>query len=182
MTTLYRALAGAVVVLHLGFVLFVMLGGLAVRRWPRLVWAHLPAVAWGIWIEASGRICPLTPLENHLRELGSEAGYQGGFVEHYLLPALYPEALTRSVQWSLAALVLAVNAFAYCQLLRLQRLHRSRCRHRCHCRHCRHGRHGDDGRGDLEGCEGCAGREGRDAGSGARSGRPAPRAPVRRLP
>ncbi len=121
MIAVYRALAGAVVVLHLAFVLFVVLGGLAFRRWPRLAWVHLPAVAWGIWIEASGGICPLTPLENHLRALGSEPGYRGGFVEHYLLPALYPEGLTRSAQLVLAAAVLAVNVAAYWGLWRRRR-------------------------------------------------------------
>ena len=108
-----RFLAGAVVVAHLGFVLFVTLGGLLVRRWPRAAWAHLPAVAWGIWIEASGGICPLTPLENHLRALGGEAGYTGGFVEHYLLPVLYPDGLGRGEQLGLAAVVVLINAGAY---------------------------------------------------------------------
>jgi hypothetical protein len=98
-------------------VLFVVLGGLAVRRWPRLAWIHLPAVAWGIWIEISGGICPLTPLENHLRQLGSEPGYRGGFVEHYLLPALYPDGLSRALQMALAVAVLAINAGAYGHLL-----------------------------------------------------------------
>ena len=113
----YRLLAGAVVAVHLVFVLFVVLGGLAVRRWPRLAWIHLPAVAWGIWIEVSGGICPLTPLENHLRQLGSEPGYRGGFVEHYLLPALYPDGLSRALQMALAVAVLAINAGAYGHLL-----------------------------------------------------------------
>lgn len=108
-----RFLAGAVVVAHLGFVLFVVLGGLLVRRWPRAAWAHLPAVAWGIWIEASGGICPLTPLENHLRALGGESGYAGGFVEHYLLPVLYPDGLGRGEQLALAAAVVLLNAGAY---------------------------------------------------------------------
>jgi hypothetical protein len=113
----YRLLAGAVVAVHLVFVLFVVLGGLAVRRWPRLAWIHLPAVAWGIWIEVSGGICPLTPLENHLRQLGSEPGYRGGFVEHYLLPALYPDGLSRALQVALAVAVLAINTGAYGHLL-----------------------------------------------------------------
>jgi len=118
---LYRFLAGTVVVVHLGFVLFVMLGGLAVRRWPRLAWAHLPAAAWGVRIELSGGICPLTPLENELRQAGGEAGYSGGFVEHYLLPMLYPEGLTRGVQLGLAAGVLALNGAVYWRLVRRHR-------------------------------------------------------------
>ena len=114
---LYRALADLVVTVHLGFVLFVVLGGLLVIRFPRLAWLHLPAAAWGIWVELTDRLCPLTPLENHLRRLGGEAGYPGGFVEHYLLPVLYPAALTRTVQYVLAGVVLGVNLAAYGWLL-----------------------------------------------------------------
>jgi hypothetical protein len=110
---LYRVLADLVVTLHLGFVLFVVLGGLLVARFPRLAWLHLPAAAWGVWVELTDRVCPLTPLENHFRRLGGEAGYPGGFVEHYLLPVLYPAALTRTVQYVLAGVVLAVNLAAY---------------------------------------------------------------------
>ncbi|MBV8202316.1 MAG: DUF2784 domain-containing protein [Acidobacteria bacterium] len=115
---LYRLLAGAVVVLHLGFVVFVLLGGLLVWRFRRLAWAHLPALAWGIWIELSGGICPLTPLENELRRLGGEAAYSGDFVGHYLLPLLYPEGLDRGVQAVLAAAAISVNAAVYWRLLR----------------------------------------------------------------
>jgi hypothetical protein len=113
----YRILAGTVVGVHLGFVLFVVFGGLLVWRWRRVAWAHLPAVAWGIWIELSGGICPLTPLENELRRLGAEPGYSGDFVGHYLLPVLYPEGLSRGVQAALAAVVLAINAGSYGRLL-----------------------------------------------------------------
>lgn len=114
---LWGALAVLVVLIHLGFVLWVVLGGLAVWRWPRLAWAHLPAVAWGIWIEASGGICPLTPLENVLRQRAGAPGYAGGFVEHYLLPTLYPEGLTRGIQAALAAFVLLLNASVYAALV-----------------------------------------------------------------
>jgi hypothetical protein len=117
----YRLLAGAVVVLHLGFVLFVAAGGLLVWRWRRLAWAHLPALAWGVWIELSGGICPLTPLENELRRLGGEASYSGDFVGHYLLPVLYPEGLDRGIQAALAAGVLALNAAVYWRVLRRPR-------------------------------------------------------------
>jgi hypothetical protein len=112
----YRLLADAVLLLHLSFVAFVMLGGLFVLRRPRLAWLHLPAVAWGAWIEFSGALCPLTPLENHLRALGAQTGYGGGFVEHYLLAALYPEGLTQEAQWTLGILALAVNAGFYLRL------------------------------------------------------------------
>jgi hypothetical protein len=84
----YGALADLVVALHFGFVLFVVLGGLLVLRWRWVGLVHLPAAVWGAWIEFSGRICPLTPLENEYRRLGGEAGYTGGFIEHYILPVL----------------------------------------------------------------------------------------------
>lgn len=109
----YRLLADAVVVLHLGFVCFVVLGGLLALRWPRAVWVHLPAAVWGVWIEFTGRICPLTPLENWLRRQGGGAGYSASFVEHYVIPVLYPAALTRELQWVLGGLVITVNAVVY---------------------------------------------------------------------
>ena len=94
----YRALADAVVVLHFGFVLFVVLGGLAVPRWRRVVYAHLPCAAWGALIELGGWTCPLTPLENGLRALGQQAGYGGTFVEHYVTRVMYPAGLSRGMQ------------------------------------------------------------------------------------
>jgi hypothetical protein len=109
----YRLLADLVLVVHAAFVVFVVLGGLAVLRWPRLAWIHLPAASWGAGIEFAGGICPLTPLENHWRRLAGEQGYPGGFVEHYLMAALYPEGLTRDLQIALGLAVLAVNAALY---------------------------------------------------------------------
>lgn len=82
-------------------------------RWPRAAWAHLPAAAWGVWIEWSGGICPLTPLENRLRTAGGEAGYPGSFVEHYVMPVLYPVGLTSTVQVALGAAVLVLNLAIY---------------------------------------------------------------------
>ena len=114
---IYRALADLVVTLHLGFVLFVVSGGLLVMRWPGLAWIQIPAAVWGVLIEYAGWICPLTPLENWLRSRGGEAGYAGGFVEHYLLPTLYPQGLTRGTQLVLGSLVLVINAAAYGTLL-----------------------------------------------------------------
>jgi hypothetical protein len=110
----YRLLADAVVLLHVGFVAFVVCGGFLVlwRRWAALV--HLPAAAWGVFIEFSGRLCPLTPLENRLRALGGGAAYSGDFVERYLLPVLYPPDLRRDVQFALGLLALAVNVAVYC--------------------------------------------------------------------
>lgn len=122
---LYRALADAVVVLHVAFVLFVVLGGLAALRWPRAAWLHLPAALWGAGIEFAGGICPLTPVENRLRSLGGEAGYEGGFVEHYLLPVLYPSGLTREVQVALGIAVLAVNVAVYATVVRRARRRRA---------------------------------------------------------
>lgn len=111
-----RLLADAVLVLHLGFILFVVFGGLVVLRHPRLAWLHLPAVAWGAATEFLGIICPLTPLENRLRVQGGEAGYGGGFVENYLTALIYPAGLTREVQLLLGALVIVINVAVYLKL------------------------------------------------------------------
>ena len=105
----YRLLADLLVLAHLAFVLFVVLGGLLVLRHPRLAWVHLPAAAWGAIIEFTGWICPLTPWEQALRRLGGQAGYAGGFIEHYLLPVLYPSGLTASIQLVLGIFVVAIN-------------------------------------------------------------------------
>jgi hypothetical protein len=105
--------AAAVVGLHFVFVAFVVGGAALLWRWPRLAWLHLPAATWGAWVECSGAICPLTPLENHLRALAGEGTYAGGFVEHTLLPVLYPTDLTRHMQLALGAAVVAVNVAVY---------------------------------------------------------------------
>ena len=110
---IYRALADLVLVVHLAFVLFVVLGGLLVLRWPRAAWLHVTAAIWGVLIEYTGWICPLTPLENSLRMRGGEAGYSGGFIEHYIQPLLYPAGLTRSTQVVLGSLALVLNLTAY---------------------------------------------------------------------
>ena len=110
---LFRILADATVVLHLLFVVFVICGGLLAVRWPRVAWAHLPAAAWGAWVEFAGWICPLTPLENWLRVHGGSATYTSSFVERYMLPALYPASLSRDVQWTLGLLVILLNAIIY---------------------------------------------------------------------
>jgi len=118
---LYRFLADLVVLLHLGFVLFVVLGGLFTLRWPRAAWVHLPAAIWGVCVEFTQAICPLTPLENYLRRLGGEAGYSGGFIEHYIIPVLYPAGLDRSVQWGLGIFVLLLNVAVYAAVWRRRR-------------------------------------------------------------
>ena len=114
---IFRWLADGVALFHAAFVLFVILGGLLVLRWPRLAWLHVPAAIWGVLIEYSGWICPLTPLENTLRERAGQAGYSGGFVEHYVLRVLYPAGLTREMQWVLGGLVLLINGLVYGSIL-----------------------------------------------------------------
>ena len=120
---LYSWLADAVLAFHGVFVAFVLIGGFLVLRWPRLKWAHLPAAVWGVLIEYVGWVCPLTPLENGLRARAGEAGYSGGFIEHYLLPALYPAHLTSSARWVLGSIALAVNVAAYALVYRRARRH-----------------------------------------------------------
>jgi hypothetical protein len=109
----YAALASIVLALHGAFVLFVVAGGALALRWPRAAWVHLPAAAWGAGIELAGGICPLTPLENRLRALAGQAGYDGGFVEHYLLAWLYPDGLTREIQVALGLAVVVLNVAVY---------------------------------------------------------------------
>jgi hypothetical protein len=106
-------LADAVLVVHLLFIAFVVAGGAMLRRWPRVAWVHVPAAAWGTYATASGAICPLTPIENLFRRSAGEAGYEGGFIEHYLLPLIYPAGLTPTVQLVLGLVVVAVNAVTY---------------------------------------------------------------------
>ncbi len=108
-----RLLADLAVLLHAGFVLFVVAGGFLALRWRRLVWLHAPAALWGALIELTGWICPLTPLENALRRAAGEAGYSGGFIEHYVLPVLYPVDYTLALRLTLAALVVLLNGTAY---------------------------------------------------------------------
>jgi hypothetical protein len=111
---LWRALTNATVIVHLSFILFVVAGGIAARRWRWIVPVHLLAVAWAVYVEARpGIICPLTPLENDFAMRAGQAGYSGGFVEHYLVPIIYPDGLTPAWQWTLAAVVLAVNLAVY---------------------------------------------------------------------
>jgi hypothetical protein len=105
--------ADVIVALHFAFVLFVVFGGLLALRWPRAAWLHVPAAAWGILIEFGGWICPLTPLENRLRREHGGTAYEGDFVEHYILPVLYPEGLTRQHQLVLGGLALAINIAVY---------------------------------------------------------------------
>ena len=108
-----RLFADAVVVFHLLFIAFVLAGGALVLRWARLAWIHLPAVAWAAYVEFTGTICPLTPLENALRGRTGQAGYGGGFVEHYIVPLIYPPGLTPTIQYAIGAAVVVVNVAFY---------------------------------------------------------------------
>ena len=117
----YRAAADAILVAHFAFVLFAVLGALLVLRWPRLAWLHIPAVVWAAFIEFSGTICPLTPLEVALRQRAGQAGYGGGFIDHYVVSLLYPEGLTQNTQAMLGAVVVALNAAIYIVAFRRRR-------------------------------------------------------------
>jgi hypothetical protein len=109
----YSLAADAVMAFHFLFIAFALLGSLLVlwKRW--IVWLHLPALAWAAWIEASGRICPLTPLENHFRELAGQTTHGEGFISHYLGPVIYPAGLSRNAQFLILGILVAVNLIGY---------------------------------------------------------------------
>ncbi|MBU2537313.1 MAG: DUF2784 domain-containing protein [Proteobacteria bacterium] len=118
---IYRIGADAILLLHLAFTLFTVLGGLLVLRRPSLLWVHLIAVLWGVVIEWADWICPLTPLENALRVRGGEAGYSGGFIEHYVSLVLYPENLTIELRYLLGMGLVAVNLIIYGYIFLMRR-------------------------------------------------------------
>jgi hypothetical protein len=109
----YTFLADLLVLVHFAFIVFVIAGGLLVLKWPVLAWVHIPAAVWGALIEFRRWICPLTPLENQLRELAGERSYSGDFIEHYLLEIMYPEGLTADVQMILGSIVVLLNLLIY---------------------------------------------------------------------
>jgi hypothetical protein len=117
----HRLLADAVAIVHFLFVVFVVAGGLAALRWPKAAWVHVPAAIWGVVVEVMGWVCPLTPLEDRLRMAGGAAAAHGDFVARYILPVLYPERLTPTVQRGLGALVIAVNVVVYTFVIRRRR-------------------------------------------------------------
>jgi hypothetical protein len=124
---IYRLAADLLLIVHLAFVVFVLSGALLVLRWPKLLWFHIAAVVWGVLVEFTGAICPLTPLEVRLRQLGAQTGYQGDFIAHYITTMLYPAGLTRQQQIGLGFVALVLNAVAYgCLLLRNKRIARQR--------------------------------------------------------
>ena len=109
-----------IVTLHLGFVVFVLFGGILLLKWPKFVWLHIPAVLWGILVELNGWLCPLTPLENYLREIAGLGLYEGDFVMHYLMPILYPVDLTRTTQIVFGLIVIGVNLTLYIYVFRIR--------------------------------------------------------------
>lgn len=117
----YRLLADATVALHAAFIVFVVGGGFLVWRDARWALLHLPAVAWVAWLEFTGAICPLTPLENALRARAGGDGYAGGFIDHYLVPVIYPAGLTPGIQVALGAALLVGNAWLYWRAWRRRR-------------------------------------------------------------
>ncbi len=121
----FRLFADATLLAHLAFILFAVLGGVLAARWRWMPLVHLPAAGWGAYAELSGRICPLTYLENYFRFRAGESGYRESFVEHYLLNIIYPAGLTREVQLLLAALVLAANGAIYAWVLYRRRQRRT---------------------------------------------------------
>ena len=114
----FRLLADLTVLLHGAFIVFVVFGGCLAWRWRWVAWVHVPCAAWGAMIELVGWVCPLTPLENAFRARAGEAGYRGSFIEHYVVPAIYPAGLTRAQQMVLGAGVVAINVVAYGLLIR----------------------------------------------------------------
>ena len=117
----YQLLADLIVLAHVAFVLFAVLGGLLVARWWRLVWIHLMAAIWAVLVEFFGWVCPLTPLENWFRRTGGQGNYSSDFVAHYILPLLYPEGLSRGVQIALGIFVIMINAAIYAWIFRATR-------------------------------------------------------------
>jgi hypothetical protein len=113
-----HAAANAVLIVHAAFIVFAVFGAWLALRWRWIIWLHLPCALWATGVVGMGWICPLTPLENRLRMAAGQAGYEGGFIEHYLLAAIYPDGLTRQIQVVLAVGVVVVNALAYAVLLR----------------------------------------------------------------
>lgn len=110
---IYLLAADAVALVHLGFILYAVFGGLLLLRWPRSIWLHLPVIGWATAVEWAGWLCPLTPLEWWLRSAAGETGHGGSFIEHHLLPLIYPTSLTRGMQLMFGGAVLAINVIVY---------------------------------------------------------------------
>ncbi len=118
---LFQILADGVVILHLGFILFVIFGGIIAVFWPRVLWIQVPCVIWGVFTELAGFICPLTPLENYLLRRSGRLPYSGDFIMHYIEPVIYPQGLTREFQVLLGVMAFSLNAGVYIWLLSRKR-------------------------------------------------------------
>ena len=118
---IYRIAADATLILHFAFIAFVLFGALLAFRYRRVVWLHLPAALWGAYVEIAGRLCPLTTLENLFRRRAGQSGYAESFIEHYLVPLIYPSGLTRGTQYAAAVIVIVVNLAIYGLLIRRSR-------------------------------------------------------------
>lgn len=121
METIYLWLANVIIVIHFLFIIFVLLGGFLVLKWPKIIWLHLPAISWGFLVELNGWLCPLTPWENRFRELAGKLSYEGDFIGQYLIPLIYPVNLTRELQYVFAVIVIAINALIYYYIWRVAR-------------------------------------------------------------
>ncbi len=110
---LLKIAADIIVLIHLLFIIFVVAGGFFVLKWPKTAWLHIPAAIWGALIELAGWVCPLTPVENSIRTGGGEAAYRSGFIDHYVIPVIYPAGLTREIQLVLGCIVIVLNVLIY---------------------------------------------------------------------
>lgn len=122
METFYLWLSNLIIIVHFLFIAFVLLGGLLVLRWPKWIYVHLPAITWGFLVELNGWLCPLTPWENHLRQLAGRQVYEGDFIGEYLIPLIYPVGLTREMQYLFAVIVVLVNAVIYFLIWRRRKI------------------------------------------------------------
>ena len=123
---LYGLAADLLVLIHFSFIIFVVLGGLLVLRWPKVAWAHLPAVAWGAWIEFAHATCPLTPFEKSLRAAAGQDAYEGGFISHYIIPLIYPPGFDAETATILGYIVISVNVMFYSIVLNRHIIRRTR--------------------------------------------------------
>lgn len=110
--------ADLLVIIHLGFIVFVVLGGLMLIKWPWLIFIHFPAALWAVLLEFQGWICPLTPMEQTLRRMAGQQGYSGGFIQHYIVPVIYPASLEENIQFILGVLLIVINVIIYLWVIR----------------------------------------------------------------
>ena len=118
--------ADIIVLFHFTFIVFAIMGGLLVLKWPWVIWIHLPSAMWATVIVLFGWVCPLTPLENMLRRINEDEAYTGGFIEHYIIPIIYPSGLTRELQITLGIFLVLLNVIVYTFVYRHWRRHRDK--------------------------------------------------------